>query len=424
MLPLRSGLARTFRSLAIRNYRLYFVGQLVSTSGTWMQAVAQDWLVLDLTGRALPVGITTGLQFLPVLLFGLWSGALADRFDKRRILLLTQSVMAALALLLALLTATGRIELWMIYGLALLLGCATAVDNPTRQAFVMELVGPKHTANAVSLNSAVFNSARVIGPALAGVLIAGFGISTAFFLNAASFLAVLAALAAMDPHALLREERRTGCKPRIRDGLRHVWQTPELRLPLVMVAVVATLGMNFRVVLPLLARFAFDAGASGYGTLASSFATGSVTGALVTAALARPGPRLLVGACASFGLLSLVAAAAPSLAWEAALLFPLGASGIAFLSTANAMLQLSSRPELRGRVMSLYALVFLGTTPVGAFLVGWLTELFGPRAGLLLACASGFAACLGALLRPLARRRWPQPKSPKALPEPAPEPSA
>jgi MFS family permease len=383
---------RTFRSLRVRNYRLFFFGQLVSVSGTWMQQVAQDWLVLRLTNEPLPLGITTALQFTPILALGAWAGVVADRLDKRRLLLATQAAMAALALVLGILTATGAIRLWMVYLLALLLGFATAFDMPTRQAFVSEMVGPGQVVNAIGLNSAVFNSARVIGPAAAGVVIATVGIATAFLVNAVSYLAVIGGLLAMDParlHRLPPVERASG---QIRAGLRYVWTTPVLRSTIALVAVVGTLGLNFRVALPLLARFTFGGDAAVYGALASIMAAGSVVGALAAARRSRPSPALLLGSVAVFGVLSVAAAAAPTLALEMVVLAPLGLASIAFLATANSTVQLGSSPELRGRVMALYGLVFLGSTPLGGLLAGWMADRFGPRSIMLLAGVSSLVA--------------------------------
>lgn len=398
-------LRRTFRALSGRNYRLYFAGQLVSQVGTWMQVVAQDWLVLGLSGRAMPVGITTALQFLPVLLFGLWSGALADRFDKRRLLVLSQASMGLLALTLGALAAAGGARLWMVYVLALLLGCATAVDNPTRQSFLGELVGPDDLANAVALNSAAFNLARIVGPSLARIVVAAWGVAPAFFANALSFGAVLLALGAMDQGAIARSRTARNVGGGVRDGLRYAWATPELRAPLLLCAAVATLGINFRVVLPVLARFAFGGGPRGYGLLASVFAAGSLLGALCTASLARPTYRLMIGAAAAFGATALAAAAAPTLLWACVALAPLGAASITFLSTGNALLQTHCTPEMRGRVLSLYAVIFLGSAPLGGGLVGWLSEVLGPRAGLYLAAASGLGGAAVASAR--FRRRRP-----------------
>ena len=383
---------RTFRSLRVRNYRLFFFGQLVSLTGTWMQQVGQDWLVLRLTDQALPLGVTLALQFAPMLVLGAWAGVVADRLDKRRLLLATQAAMASLALVLGVLTVTGAIRLWMVYVLALLLGCATAFDMPTRQAFVSEMVGPDHLTNAVGLNSAVFNSARVVGPAVAGVLIAAVGIAPAFLINAVSYLAVIAGLLAMDPARLHRLPPVDRAGGQVRAGLRYVWSNRVLRSTIALVAVVGALGLNYRVALPLLARFTFGGSASAYGALASIMAAGAVVGALAAARRGRPSRALLLGSVAAFGLLSFAAAAAPTLIAEAVVLAPLGLASMTFLATANSTLQLASSPEMRGRVMALYGLVFLGSTPLGGLLGGWMAGQFGPRSILLLSGVSSLAA--------------------------------
>jgi MFS family permease len=383
---------RMFRSLRVRNYRLFFFGQLVSLTGTWMQQVGQDWLVLRLTDRALPLGITLALQFAPMLVLGAWAGVVADRLDKRRLLLATQATMASLALVLGVLTATGAIRLWMVYVLALLLGCATAFDMPTRQAFVSEMVGPDRVTNAIGLNSAVFNSARVVGPAVAGVLIAAVGIAPAFLINAASYLAVIAGLLAMDPTRLHRLPPVDRAEGQVRAGLRYVWANPVLRSTIALVAVVGALGLNYRVALPLLARFTFGGDASAYGALASIMAAGAVVGSLAAARRGRPSRTLLLGSVAVFGALSFAAAAAPTLIAEAVVLAPLGVASMTFLATANSTLQLASSPEMRGRVMALYGLVFLGSTPLGGLLGGWMAGQFGPRSILLLSGVSSLAA--------------------------------
>jgi MFS family permease len=385
----------------VRNYRLFFFGHLVSSTGTWMQQVGQDWLVLRLTNAALPVGITLALQFAPMLAFGAWAGVIADRLDKRRLLVATQAAMAALALVLGVLTATGAVRLWMVYALALLLGCATAFDLPARQAFVTEMVGPDRVANAVGLNSASFNSARVIGPAAAGVLIAVVGIAPAFFLNALSYLAMIGGLRAMDParlHRLAPVERARG---QIRAGMRYVWATPSLRSTILLVAVVGLLGLNYRVALPLLARFAFDSGPGAYGALAAIMAAGSVVGALAVARRGRPTRLLLIGSVAAFGLLSLAAAVAPTVAAEAVALFPIGMASLAFVATANSTVQLGSSPEMRGRVMSLFGLVLLGSGPPSGLLSGWMAGQFGPRSIMVL---SGVSCVLAAAVAAIATR--------------------
>ncbi|MFL6188144.1 MAG: MFS transporter [Actinomycetes bacterium] len=382
----------------MRNFRLFLFGHLVSSTGTWMQQVGQDWLVLRLTNAALPLGITLALQFSPMLAFGAWAGLVADRVDKRRLLLATQTAMAVLALALGVLTATGAVQLWMVYTLALLLGVCTAFDMPARQSFVSEMVGPDRVVNAVGLNSASFNTARVVGPALAGGLIAAVGIAPAFFLNAVSFLAMIGGLLAMDPDRLHRRAAVERGRGQIRAGVRYVWATPALRSTILLVAVVGMLGLNYRVALPLLARFAFSGGPGAYGALAAVMAAGSVAGALVVARRGRPTPLLLTWSVAAFGLLSFAAAAAPSILVEALLLFPIGAASLAFVATANSTMQLASEPGMRGRVMSLYGLVLLGSTPPSGLLSGWMAGQFGPRSILLLSGVSCVAAAAVAAL--------------------------
>jgi MFS family permease len=383
----------------VRNFRLFLFGHLVSSTGTWMQQVGQDWLVLRLTDAPLPLGVTLALQFAPILVLGGWAGLVADRVDKRRLLLATQTAMAALALVLGALTATGAVRLWMVYALALLLGVATAFDMPARQSFVSEMVGPDRVANAVGLNSASFNTARVIGPAAAGLLIAVVGIAPAFFLNAVSYLALIGGLLAMDTQRLWRRPAVARGKGQIREGVRYVWATPVLRSTIVLVAVVGMLGLNYRVAVPLLARFAFDGGPGAYGALAAVMAAGSVTGALAVARRGHPTRRLLVGSVAAFGLLSFAAAAAPSMLVEAAVLFPIGAASLAFVATANSTVQLASSQEMRGRVMSLFGLVLLGTGLPSGLLSGWMAGQFGPRSILLL---SGVSCALAAAVAALA----------------------
>jgi MFS family permease len=392
----RHALASTFRSLEVRNYRLYFFGQIVSVTGTWMQSVGQAWLMLQLTGSAVALGTVTALQFLPILLFGPWGGVVADRVDKRRLLILTQSTSAALAMVLGVLVATGVVEPWMVYVLALLLGMVTLVDMPARQSFVIEMVGPVHVTNAVSLNSVVVNAGRIVGPAVAGVLIATVGIAVCFFANGASYLAVIGGLMAMRQAELRRAARAQRTRGQLREGLRYAWSTRELRVPLLVMAVVGTLGFNFSVLLPLMARFAFHRGAAVYGELFSLMGVGAVTGGLVVAARARPNGRLLAGSAMAFGVAILAAAAAPTLAAEMVVIAAVGVVSIAFISTANSILQLRSRDDMRGRIMALYSVVFLGVTPIGAPVVGFVAERFGPRAGLVLGGAATLLAGLAA----------------------------
>jgi MFS family permease len=391
----------TFRSLNIRNYRLFFIGQVISLVGTWMQTVAQDWLVLRLSHSGLAVGVTTGLQFLPMLLFGLWGGLIADRLDKRRILIVTQACAGVLALVLGVLTATGVVQLWMVFALAFLLGCVTVVDQPTRQAFVTEMVGPEEVANAVGLNSAIFNSARVVGPAVAGILIQTVGLAPAFFVNAASFIAVIAGLNAMDPGRLVRLERVARSKGQLREGLRYVWATPELRVTIVTVAVIGTFGFNFAVILPLMARFTFHGGAGLYGLISSVMGMGALGGALVTAARGRPSQRLMEMTAVLFGVGTILAAVAPNVPLLLLALVPSGAGAIAFVATANSTLQLRSTPMMRGRVMAVYALVFLGSTPIGGPLMGWISGQWSPRVAFFI---SGLAALGTGVVAALVRR--------------------
>jgi MFS family permease len=372
----------TFRALAVRNYRLFFSAQLVSVSGTWMQGLAQAWLVLQLSGSGVALGLVTAAQFVPMLVLGPWAGVVADRVDKRRFLLLTQAVAALLALALGVLTATGRVELWMVFVLAFGLGLVNAFDMPARQAFVFEMVGPDRLTNAVSLNSIVMNAGRLVGPALGGLLIGTVGLAACFLLNAASYLAPLVALAAMRPSELHRRPPTERGPGQLREGLRYVWGHDGLRVPLLLMAVIGTLAYEFQVSLPLLARFTFDSGAGGYGLLLSAMSLGAVVGGLAFAARATPSHVRLGRAGLVFGALVLTASLMPSLAATAVVLPLVGAASIAFITLANATLQLTAAPEMRGRVIALYGVAFLGTTPVGGPIVGWVGEVVGPRAAL------------------------------------------
>lgn len=385
MSPVRRVARATFSSLSVRNYRLFFWGQLISVTGTWMQWVAQGWLVLRLTDSGIAVGVVTALQFLPTFLGGLWGGLIADRFDKRRILVLTQSIAGVLALVLGVLTATGVVELWMVYTLALLTGCVSVVDIPARQSFIGEMVEPMHLPNAVSLGSAVFNGGRIIGPALAAVLIARVDIAPSFFANAASYIAVVAALMTMDRNALKQPERRPRARGQLREGLSFVWNEPVLRTVMILIAIVATFGMNFTVLLPLLAKFTFGGGAGVYGMLSSIMAGGALIGALAIAARTKPSWRILTGGAIAFGATTTMAAFAPGLVSEAIIIAFVGVASIALMSSCNAMVQLRTMPELRGRVAALYALVFLGGTAFGAPIAGWLGQTYGARTALAIA---------------------------------------
>jgi MFS family permease len=391
-----TALRRSFNSLEVPNYRRYFVGQLISLSGTWMQTVAALWLILTLTESGVAVGLTTALQFLPMLLIGAWGGLLADRIPKRRLLIATQALMAIPALGLFAVTATGIVTPWMVYLAVFAMGAVNAVDNPARQSFVYEMVGPGRVVNAVSLNSVIVQMARIVGPALAGILIAAFGVVPCFALNALTFVAMIAALWGMDPRGLHTEPVAPRAPGAIRAALRYVARTPELAVPLGLMALVGTLGFNFQVVLPLLAKFSFDGGATTYAAMVSAMAVGSIAGALVTGHQGRTGPRLIAGGAHAFGLLGLLSASMPTLALELAMLALLGAAAVTFAATVNSTLQLAVSPEMRGRVMALYSVVFLGSTPIGAPLTGWLAETYDPRVALLLAGVTGLFAAWAA----------------------------
>jgi MFS family permease len=390
------GLETTFRSLRVRNYRLFAAGQVVSLSGTWAQRVAQDWLVLDLSHNSgVALGITTGLQFLPVLLFGLYGGVLADRYDKRNLLVAAQAVMGVLALVLGLLVVTGSVQLWHVYALAFLLGMAGVVDGPVRQSFVSEMVGPADLPNAVSLNSVTFNTSRIIGPALAGLAISGLGTGPVFLVNAASYVAVIVGLCAMRTAELHDARRVPRAKGQLRAGLSYVRSRPELMVPIVLVFLVGTFGLNFQITLALVVKEVFHKGPSSYGLLTSMLAVGSLLGALTTARRSTPPrQRTLIGAGVAFGLLEVLLGVVPSYAVMAVLLVPTGAAVLIFTTTANASVQLAAAPEMRGRVMALYVLVFLGGTPIGAPLLGALTEVLGARSSLLIGGAVSALGCL------------------------------
>ena len=388
-----AGIARTFASLRVPNYRRYFSGQVVSITGNWMQTVAEMWLMVQLTGSGVSVGLTAAFQFLPILLFGAWGGLLADRMPKRRLLMITQSLMALPALTLWALTTSGSVEVWMVYALVLARGAVNAVDNPARQSFAIEMVGGDNVVNAVALNSVIIHTARILGPAAAGGVIALLGVGPCFLINALSFGAMLVALRAMDARELHTPPLTDRARGQLRSALAYVARTPGLRIPLAMMAVVGTLSFNFQVLLPLLASFTWHGTAQLYTALAVAMGLGSVAGALAAGARARVGPRLLVGAAAAFGVAELLVAAAPTIPLQLAALIPLGAVSVTFAAGVNSSLQLAVEPSMRGRVMALYSVVFLGSTPIGAPLVGWIAELAGPRAGLVL---GGLAALLAA----------------------------
>jgi len=375
---------KTFSSLRTRNYRLFAAGQVVSNTGSWMQRVAQDWLVLELThnsGTAL--GITTGLQFLPLLLFSLWGGVVADRYSKRRILMVTQSVMGALALILGVLALTGAVRIWQVYALAFALGLATVIDNPTRQAFAVEMVGRDGMANAIALNSAVFNLARIAGPAVAGVVIGVLGTPAAFLVNAASYGAVLIGLKLMRPAELRPAHRAERGPGQLREALSYVRARPTLWMPLILIFFVSTFGMNFQVTTALMSRTVFHTGASAFGLASAVFAFGALGGALLAARRGRPTLRLLLATSFAFSIFEIMTGLAPDYATFLVALVPTGLALLTFTTAANSSTQLGTAPDMRGRVMGLYMLVFLGGTPLGSPLAGWLAEAFGARVSMV-----------------------------------------
>jgi MFS family permease len=387
----------TFRSMSVRNYRLYFAGQLISTTGTWMQSIAQAWLVLQITGSAVALGVTVALQFTPVLLVGAWGGLVADRVDKRRLLVGTQAAAGVLALLLGAVTALGVVQLWMIFALALGLGAVNALDNPARRAFVVEMVGTEHVSNAVSLSSAMFMAARVIGPAIAGLVIAGLGVSWCFFANGVSYSAAVLAFVAMRENEFFAVEPVPKRKGQLREGLRYAWSTPALRLVLVLTAVIGTLAFNFQVVLPLLAKETFSGGAETLGVLYAFMSIGSVIGGLVSAHEAQATRRFVLGAALAFGAALVLAAFAPTLGLELLVLVPVGAAGIAFTAMSNGVIQTECAPEMRGRVAALFTVAFLGSTPIGGPIIGWVSQQLGPRAGLWVGGVATLAVTVAAI---------------------------
>jgi MFS family permease len=356
---------------------------VISNTGSWMQRVAQDWLVLSLThnsGTAL--GITTGLQFAPMLL-SLWGGAVADRYSKRGILMVTQALMGGLALLLGVLALTGTVQIWHVYALAFGLGLVTVVDNPTRQAFAVEMVGKKGMANAIALNSAVFNLARIAGPAIAGLVISAVGTPAAFMVNAVSYLAVLVSLKLMRPDELHRVARAPRASGQLREALQYVRARPQLWMTLILIFFVSTFGMNFQVTTALMSRGVFHTGAGSFGIASAVFAFGALGGALIAARRARPTLRLLVATSLAFSVFEVVSGLMPDYLSFVLTLVPIGLALLTLTTAANSTMQLGTTAAMRGRVMGLYMLVFLGGTPLGSPLAGWIAEVFGPRMSII-----------------------------------------
>jgi MFS family permease len=402
---LLAGLNRGFHALQVRNYRLFWIGQMISQTGSWMQRTAQDWLVLQLTHSPFALGLVTALQFMPVLLLSLIGGVITDRWPKHRLVTITQVAALLQAAIFAALVAAGVIQLWHVSVLATMQGIITAIDNPVRQSFVVELVGREHLINAVALNSMLFNGSRIVGPALAGIMIASAsstfnGISLVLAVNAISFVAVLVGLLMMRPSEFASVPPAVAGKigQRLIEGLVYVWHTPSVMLVMIVVAAIGTFGYNFSVVLPLLSGFVLHTDAAGFGALSAFLGFGSVVGAIVTAYMRQVNVgRLMLGSTA-FAILLGAVAISTNYALSGALLIALGFAGILFSTSANTLLQLNVPDELRGRVMSLYMLLFAGSTPIGGLLIGTLSNIIGVSETLLLCAALCLLGIGGALV--------------------------
>jgi MFS family permease len=394
---------KTFSSLGVHNYRLYFTGQSISLVGTWMQSTAQSWLVLTLTHSASDLGYVVGLQTLPILLFASYGGVIADRVDKRRLMIVLQTCMGLQALALGLLTVLGVVRYWEVCVLAVALGLNNTFENPSRQAFVREMVGREEVRNAVTLNSVTSNAARAVGPAIAGILIATVGVGVCFLANAASFVAVVSSLLVMNRSALQPTEPEHRAKGQLREGFAYAAHTTDIAVPLVMMGLVGMLAYEFQVSLPVLARDTFHGGSEAYGFMTAAMGLGAVAGGLLTAARGRTGIRPMIISAAGFGLAILFTALAPVL-WLCYLgLLFVGWASVSFISIGNSTIQLSAAPNMRGRVLSLWQLAFQGTTPVGGPLIGSVIEESDARVGMVVGALSCFAAAAGGAL--LSRHR-------------------
>jgi MFS family permease len=396
---MKNPFAGAFRALGNFNFRLWTAGGLISNIGTWMQRVAQDWIVLtQLTHRdATAVGIVTGLQFAPQLLLLPWSGLAADRFNQRKLLMLTQASMGVLATALGILTISGHVRLWHVYAFALVFGAAAALDAPVRQTFVGELVGDEHLPNAVGLNSTSFFAGQLIGPAVAGLVIAKIGTGWAFLLNGLSFGAVLLSMYLLRVHELRTNDRAPRAPGAFVEGLRYVWARPDLRSILVMLFLIGTFGLNFPIFISTMAVSVFHTDARGFGLLSSIMAIGTMSGALLSAGRDKPKFGSLLLGSGVFGIGCTLAAFSPGYWWFAAALAVIGVSALTFTTATNSMMQLSTQPTMRGRVMAIRVGVALGGTAIGAPIVGWVANLFGPRWALGVGASSGFAAALVAI---------------------------
>jgi len=392
---------RTFAAFAVHNFRLYFGGQVVSVSGAWMQRVAQSWLVLELTESGAVVGALTAVQFVPILLLAPFGGLVADRFEKRGVLYFTQSLAATIALTLGLLVLTDQVELWMVFALALALGIVGSVDNPTRNSFVMEMVGRSKLANAVALNSVLVNSARVIGPAVGGLLIVTVGLGWCFIINATSYLFFISALSLMRDEAIERSQPEIRRRGQLRQAIAYVAQHPVLRSTLVMSAVIGLFAYEFEVVLPLLARFTFEGDANTFGTMFAAIGIGAVVGGLFVANRGRTSPRAILAAAVGMGVAIAATALAPTIWVAYVTLLTVGVCSSAFLTLSNSVLQLESTPQMRGRVVGMRATAILGARPIGAPIVGWIGEHLGPRYALALGALAAIGVAIWARRRML-----------------------
>jgi MFS family permease len=401
----RSLSRKTFASLRFRNYRLYFFSQIISFSGTWMQSIALAWLVLQITGSGTALGAVMATRFVPTLFLAPIGGVLADRFDKRRLIVVTQSLAGLLALALGVVTLTGVVELWMVYALSAAFGAVTALDNPSRQTFVMEMVGPDDISNAVTLNSVVVNGARVIGPAIGGVVIATLGVGECFIVNGVSYVAVLIAMGLIRRDELHPAARTPRAPRQLRDGLKYVRDEPMLRTTLIMLAIIGTLTFEFSTTLPLLAEFTFDSGSTGLAVMTSMMGVGAVIGGLVVASIGPPTPQRLVVVATGFGVAVGLVAVMPTIELACAMMPFVGVASVSTISLSNATLQLNSDASYRGRVMALFSVAMMGSTPIGSPIVGWIGEHISPRVALLV----GSAGALGAAAIAWSQFRTQQP---------------
>ena len=392
---MRTKLKNTFSSLKIRNYKLYFIGQAISLSGTWIQTIAQDWLVLQITHSGTQLGIVSAFQFLPILILGPWGGVIADRFSKRKILFFTQTIFGILALILGTLVLTHSIQIYMIYILALALGLVNVINSPTLQTFVPEMVGKENLQNAVSLNTTEVNLARAVGPALAGILILFVGIGWCFIINAISYIAVIVAFYMMREKELQPATRVQKKSGQLMEGLRYVRSNPLLLNTLIMMAIIGTLSYEFSIILPLIAQYTFHGNAGSYASLVAATGIGAVVGGLFAAGRKKVSPNMLVMSAMGFGISLTIAALMPSIFLMILVMFVAGIFSINFISLGNITLQTESKPEMRGRVMALWAVAFLGFTPIGGPIIGWIGQNIGPRYGL---AVGGVAAIIAAVI--------------------------